>query len=257
MIRSRAAPWLARLFALTLVVFAALPDAGVGLPPTVYLLMLALLYALAEAFRAVVHGAELDAYANASESIGYIISSLAGKVRRTAASDDNDVLRHPAAAVTVLLRKAKDLVCGALKIPAGEHITANLLLPEGDDAGRVVGLRASEHDDIQPNRSHGLIPLDAPGAGRTFSSGEPAAVPYTEDEEHHRVRDRSYRSIATFPIFVGTPGRNGAVVAVLSLDSTKPYRFTRSTVRKLNPFISPLAQLIGFALTLEDRRPRR
>lgn len=247
LVRSRAAPWLARVLALALVVFAALPDAGIGIPSAVYLAMLAVLYVAAEALRAMVHGADLDAYAAASVTVAFVISALAGKSARSrAASDDeHDVPRSPSSAVPVLLRKAKELVCDTMKVPAGEEVTANLLLPERDGQGDVIGLRTVERDDLQPHRWPDPVPLDAPGAGTTFRSGEAVAVPYTEIEEHPRIFGRTYRSIAAFPIAVGTRGRNGAIVGVLSIDSTKPYRFTSSTVRKLNPFIWPIAQRTG------------
>jgi hypothetical protein len=44
------------------------------------------------------------------------------------------------------------------------------------------------------------------------------------------------------------------VVPFLSSDSTEPNRFGRREVEELDAFISPIAQLIGFARTM-DRTP--
>ena len=78
------------------------------------------------------------------------------------------------------------------------------------------------------------------------------AIPSTEAESHPRLKGRRYRSVGTFPIYVGEPGTTGRVLAVLSLDATVPYVFNQGSVDRLHPFISPIAQLIGLALVTKD-----
>jgi hypothetical protein len=251
MLRSRLAPWIARGLPVVAVAFAALPDAGVewGFDPWVFILILVILVIAQEAVRTLVHGNELGSYSATFESIGGIISSLAGSRR---GAGHPQIFQEPNVAVDTLLRRARDLVKESLKLPAGHQITANLLLPESGSKG-VIGLRATRADDFYPDRQHEIIPLDTPGAAVAFSSGKPAAVPYTEAETHQRVRGRAYKSIGAFPIMIGDAS-DRVVIGVLSLDSTMAYTFSWSTVRKLNPFVSPIAQLIGLALELRDER---
>lgn len=243
---------IARGLPVVAVAFAALPDAGVewGFGPWVFLLILGILVIAQEAVRTLVHGNELGSYAGTFESIGGIISSLAGSRRGTG---HPQILQEPHVAVDTLLRRARDLVTESLKLPAGHQITANLLLPESGPKGTLVGLRATRADDFYPDRQHEIIPLDTPGAAVAFSSGKPAAVPYTEAESHQRVRGRAYQSIGAFPIMIGDAS-DRVVIGVLSIDSTMAYTFSWNTVRKLNPFLSPIAQLIGLALELRDER---
>jgi hypothetical protein len=135
-------------------------------------------------------------------------------------------------------------------------ITVHLLVPEWTrKRGRpaIGGLRAVRHDDFRPDRSHELIPLDSPGAGRTFLTGEPTAVPDTDVVAHQRLRGRPYQSIGAFPVIIGARGSGGRVRAVVTLDATVPYVFTDKSVRRLASLIHPVAQLIGLALVTQEQ----
>lgn len=199
-------------------------------------------------------GVELSAHRNAFKSVGEIISALAGAQEE---GSEPQLLRDPTEAIDLLLRRAQELAVATLRPSAGCVIAAHLLLPEwGTKKGRsqIVGLRATRHDDYRPDRSHELIGLKSPGAGRAFSDGVPSQVPDVDVSDEERVKGRAYKSIGSFPIIVGHGNDTGRVRAVLSLDATVPNVFTKKTVSNLAPFINPIAQLIGLALATQERR---
>lgn len=244
LLRSPLAPWLARTLGLGLFIIAAIPD-FFALGGWKLFGLLVCCYIAYEWFRSVVAGTVLDAYRTTFRQIGEVVSSLAG-----VHSGDGrpQLLQDPDAAIRTLLRRARELAETSLQPPAGTEITANLLLPEFDGQGRVTGLRVTQQDDFRPNRAHETIPLDAPGAGEAFSKGQPYGIADTEAEENPRVRGRTYKSVGAFPVVVGEPATTGRVFAVVSIDATVPYVFSRKAVQELHPFISPIAQLIGLAL---------
>jgi hypothetical protein len=206
-----------------------------------------LLWLAVEGFGFLVRGSEVDGYRSTFMEVGDLISSLAGFQSQGAGGPN--LVQDPDRAIDTLLRRARDLAIASLKPPAGCNVTANLLLPEWNEHKAKWGsLRLAREDDWRPNRTHEPIPLDAPGAGRTFNDGVAVGIASTEKESHPRIRGKSYKTVGTFPISVGDKASNGRVVAVLSLDADVPNVFTQKAVDKLHPFVSPIAQLIGLAL---------
>ena len=257
LLKSRAAPLIGSTLSLALFLGAALPDAGFKIDRYGFIAGLGILFILTEVFRSLVVGTSLDAYRKAARSIGYIVSDFAGKLSGVNAPT-HEVIRNPAEAVGVMLRQAKSFVQDSLKVPEGELITATLLRPEFDTSGRLLGLREKEHDDLQPWRNRRILPLDIP-ALLTAWKGTASALPHTQAEPLFQRDPPAYRSSAYFPIFVGAEvpdGREGHdnVYAVIALESSEPYRFNERTVTKLEPFVTPIAQLIGLALTLDGRQ---
>lgn len=248
-LRSRFAPVLANAVAAGAVAFGALDD---QLPLPIFIPGVLVLYGLGLWAQSVVQGNKLDAYAKTSLGLGQVVSALAGHRSGSAPK----ILKHPTKAVETLLQKARELAENSVQLPVGQTISANLIVPEHDVNGEVVGLIATEDDGYYPDRSHELIPLDAPGAPEAFLSGEPTAIPCVALEDHPRLQDTAYKSVGLFPIIVGEPASGGVVVAVLSLDSTKEYTFDDQVVKRLNPFVSPIAQLIGLALELRKEATR-
>jgi hypothetical protein len=264
LLKSRVAPLLGQFLTLALFVCAALPDAGFKINKYVFIAGLAVLFVLTELFRTLVVGTGLDAYRTAARSIGYIISDFAGKLSGVNAAAD-EVIRNPADAVGIMLRQAKGFAEESLKIPEGELVTATLLYPEHDSSGKPSGLREKEYDDLQPWRSRRVFPLTLSALSTVWKGGIAAALPHTQSEQYFQKNPPPFRSAAYFPIFVGTSpieDQNGQdqdqdqirVYAVLAVESSEPYRFDARTVIKLEPFVTPIAQLIGLALTLDGRR---
>jgi hypothetical protein len=134
-----------------------------------------------------------------------------------------------------------------LRPPLGCEIAANLLLPIVEDEC-ATAFKVAAQDDYRPGREHPLIPLDAPGAPFTFSTGQPCCIPFTSEVKHPRLQGRSYQSMGAFPIMVGEPGTTGQVIGILALDATEPYIFDPGAMTRLGPILSPVAQLIGLAL---------
>jgi hypothetical protein len=246
MLQSRFSAAAAILLPAILFGLAAAPDflEVKGLPAFIGLMVV---WALVEGFGLLVRGSEVDGYRSTFTEIGDLISSLAAV--QSQGEGGPNLVRYPERAIGTLLRRARDLAIASLKPPAGCTVTANLLVPEWSaERGKFVGLRVADEDDWRPNRAHATIPLDAPGAGRTFSTGKAVGIASTEKESHPRIRGKSYQTVGTFPIYVGDKASNGRVVAVLSLDADVPNVFTQKAVDKLHPFVSPIAQLIGLAL---------
>jgi hypothetical protein len=215
---------------------------------------LILAWVAVEKVREAIQGSELDSYRNVFRWTADIISSVAGSRLRGQPQLQGD----PDAAIESLLRRAVQLACSSVKPPHGCEFSAHVLRPYSDlKTGELVGLRAEYHDDWRPGRAHDIIPLDSPGAPETFVRGQPASIPDTARTNHPRTQDKPYLSVGTFPIWVGEPGGDGKVVAVLSLDSTSENIFNPSAVRDLHPFVAPIAQMIGLALTFKevDGRP--
>jgi hypothetical protein len=196
--RSRLAPYFVRGFALLPVIYASGPDKWKG-NTTVFIVILAALITGAELLRALVHGTEKSAHASAFQTIGYIISRLAGSTIRSGAPS---IAHDPGETIETLLRRGKDVVASGLKPAIGDRITASLLLPVASSRGKVSGLQATQHDDFYPDRAHQLVPLDAPGVGEAFSTGAWRVVEDMEEETSGRYSDRPYRSVAAFPILV-------------------------------------------------------
>lgn len=202
------------------------------------------IYLLSEWVRILVQGNVLRGHTKVFEDVGDLISSIAGMHAGTAKPQ---LIRRPEDAIGLLLRRACELARVTLRLPSGCEISANLLLPV-KDGEQLVGLQVAAQDDYRAGRHHPVIPLDAPGAPFTLSTGEPCCIPFTSEVKHPRLRGRKYRSMATFPIMVGEPGTTGQQVAVLAMDATEPYVFDPRAVARLGPLLSPMAQLIGLAL---------
>lgn len=251
-LRSRFARWAPFVLTGLGYLYASAPDFGITLlQGRVGFLGLVLLWVASHHVTQLVTGSEIDAYRSAFRSVGDIISTLSADVDETGAPR---LVRAPTEAVDALLRRAQEIAVTALRPHAGCAITSHLLVPEWEERrGRsiLIGLRAVRHDDFRPDRSHDPISLDSPGAGQTFSTGEPSAVPDTDAVANTRMRGRPYKSIAAFPVFVGARGAGGRVRAVVTLDATVPYVFTDKSIRKLSSFVNPIAQLIGVALVTQ------
>lgn len=228
---------------LALFVAVAAPDVF-GVKGWRWMAGLIAIYLLSEWVRRLAQGIAMSRHTKVSQDLGALISSIAGMHAGTA---EPQLIRKPEDAIGLLLRRACELAGVTLLVPPGCEISANLLLPV-KDGEQLVGLKVAAQDDYRPGRHHPLIPLDAPGAPFTLSTGEPCCIPFTSEVKHPRLRGRRYRSMATFPIMVGEPGTTGQQVAVLAMDATEPYVFDPRAVTHLGPFLSPVAQLIGLAL---------
>jgi len=249
--QSSAAPYVVRWVGFAIFALAALPDfLGVsGWRRIVLYAILLMLWVALESFKEFLSGHELDNYRNVFRWTADLISDLSGRTRLGAP-------RNPDLAITALLRRVAQLARETMKAPHGTEFSAHLLRPVLCPGCRgLQGLQAIYHDDARPGRRHELIPLDAPGAPLTFEKGAAAYIPDTNLAGHPRVKDKPYQSVGTFPIWVGPPGAGGKVFAVLSIDATCANVFTAASVKDLAPFVAPIAQLIGLALTL-DGRPR-
>ena len=210
------------------------------------------IYVLSEWVRILVQGNVLRGHTKVFEGVGDLISSIAGI---HAGAAEPQIVRKPEDAIGLLLRRACELARVTLRLPPGCEISASLLLPV-KDGEQLVGLKVSAQDDYRPGRHHPIIPLDAPGAPFTLSTGKPCCIPFTSRVKHPRLRGRTYRSMATFPIMVGEPGTTGQQVAVLAMDATEPYVFDPRAIERLGPLLSPMAQLIGLALVTRQRGTR-
>lgn len=256
-LRSRLARWAPFLLTGLGYLYASAPDFGITVLQSRWgFLGLVLLWITSHHVTQLVTGSEIAAYRSAFRSVGDIISVLSADVDETGAPR---LVQAPAEAIDALLRRAREIAVTALRPHADCTITAHLLVPEwGEKRGRsvIVGLRASRHDDFRPDRSHEVISLDSPGAGRAFSTGEPSAVPDTERVASARIQGRPYKSVAAFPVIIGARGRGGRVRAVVTLDATSAYVFTEKSIARLASFINPVAQLIGLALVTREQRER-
>jgi hypothetical protein len=241
--RSRSMQLIAAGLQFTLFVAVASPDLF-GVKGWRWMAALVAIYLLSEWFRRLAQGSVLRRHTKVFEDVGDLIGSIAGMHAGTA---EPQIVRKPEDAIGLLLRRACELARVTLLLPPGCEISANLLLPV-KDGEQLVGLKVSAQDDYRPGRHHPVIPLDAPGAPFTLSTGEPCCIPFTSEVKHPRLSGRRYRSMATFPIMVGEPGTTGQQLAVLAMDATEPYIFNPRAVAQLGPFLSPVAQLIGLAL---------
>lgn len=236
---------------LALFVGVASPDLF-GVKGWRWMVGLVAIYLLSEWFRGLARAGVLDHHRKVFENVGELISSMAGM---HAGDATPQMVRKPEDAIGLLLRRACELVQITLRPPLGCEITASLVLPVIEDQ-RPTGFRVTAQDDFRPGREHPIIPLDAPGAPFTFSTGRPCSVPSTSEVKHPRVQGRRYRSIGTFPIMVGEPGTTGQVIGILALDATEPYIFDSGAMTHLSPFLSPVAQLIGLALVTRKQGSR-
>jgi hypothetical protein len=254
-LRSRLARWVPFLLTGIGYAYAAAPDFGfTALQGRFGLLGLILLWAASHYVTQLVAGSKIDAYRAAYKSVGDIISFLSGDADGTGTPR---LVQNPEEGIEAFLRRAREIAIASLRPHADCTVTAHLLVPEWKvrrGGPRVVGLRATWHDDFRPDRSHELISLDAPGAGLAFSTGVAHAVRDTDAIPDGRMRGRPYKSIGAFPIIVGAPGAGGKVRAVLSLDASVPHVFTDAAVGDLASFINPIAQLIGLILVTQERR---
>jgi hypothetical protein len=249
--RSRSMQLIATGLQLALFVAVASPDLF-GVKGWRWMAGLVAIYLLTEWVRILVQGNELRGHTKVFEDVGDLISSIAGMHAGTA---EPQIVRRPEDAIGLLLRRACELARVTLRLPPGCEITANLLLPV-EDGEHLVCLKVAAQDDYRPGRHHPIIPLDAPGAPFTLSTGKPCCIPFTSTVKHARLQGRRYRSMATFPIVVGEPGTTGQAIAVLGMDATEPYVFDPAAVAQLGPFLSPVAQLIGLALITRQRGTR-
>lgn len=241
--RSRSMQLIVAGLQLALFVGVAAPDVF-GVKGWRWMAGLVAIYLLSEWFRGLARAGVLDHHRKVFENLGELISSMAGMQAGNAAPQ---IVRKPEDAIGLLLRRACELVQVILRPPMGCEITANLVLPVIVDQ-QPTGFRVTAQDDFRPGRDHPVIPLDAPGAPFTFSTGRPCSVPSTSEAKHPRVQGRKYRSIGTFPIMVGEPGTTGQVIGILAMDATEPYIFDSGAMTRLSPFLSPVAQVIGLAL---------
>jgi hypothetical protein len=241
--RSRSMQLIVAGLQLALFVGAASPDVF-GVKGWRWMAGLVVIYLLSEWVRRLAQGIAMSRHAKVFQDLGALISSIAGMHAGTA---EPQLIRKPEDAIGLLLRRACELAGVTLLLPPGCEISANLLLPV-KDGEHLTGLKVAAQDDYRPGRHHPVIPLDAPGAPFTLSTGEPCCIPFTSEVKHPRLQGRRYRSMVTFPIVVGEPGTTGQTVAVLAMDATEPYVFDRGAVAQLGPLLSPLAQLIGLAL---------
>jgi hypothetical protein len=249
--RSRSMQLMAAGLQLALFVGVASPDVF-GVKGWRWMVGLIAIYLLSEWFRGLARAGVLDHHRVVFERLGELISSIAGIHAGYAAPQ---IVRKPEDAIGLLLRRACELAQLTLRPPPGCEITANLVLPIIEDQ-RAAGFKVTAQDDFRAGREHPVIPLDAPGAPFTFSTGRPCATPCTSEVKHPRVQGRRYRSLATFPIMVGEPGTTGQVIGILALDATEPYIFDSGAVARLGPVLSPFAQLIGLALVTKQSRSR-
>lgn len=246
--RSRSMPLLVAGLQLVLFIGIAAPDVF-GVKGWRWMAGLIAIYLLSEWCRGLAQGNVMRRHTKVFEDVGDLISSIAGMHAGTAKPQ---LIRTPEDAIGLLLRRACELARVTLLMPPGCEISANLLLPV-EDGEQLTGLRVVAQDDYRPGRHHSIIPLDAPGAPFTLSSGKPYCIPFTSEVRHPRLQGRRYRSMVTFPIVVGEPGSSGQTIAVLAMDTTEPYVFDSGAVTHLGPLLSPVAQLIGLALI--TRRP--
>lgn len=241
--RSRSMQLIAAGLQLALFVAVAAPDLF-GVKGWRWMASLITIYLLSEWVRRLAQGIAMSRHTKVSQDLGALISSIAGMHAGTA---EPQLIRKPEDAIGLLLRRACELARVTLLLPPDCEISANLLLPL-KDGEQLTGFKVAAQDDYRPGRHHPVIPLDAPGAPFTLSTGEPCCIPFTSEVKHPRLSGRRYRSMATFPIMVGEPGTTGQQVAVLAMDATEPYVFDPRAVAQLGPFLSPVAQLIGLAL---------
>lgn len=241
--RSRSMRLMAAGLQLAVFVAVAAPDLF-GVRGWRWMAALVAVYLLSESVRVTVQGGVLSAHKRVFESIGSLISSIAGM---HAGDAEPQIIRKPEDAIGLLLRRACEMAQVELRPPPGCEITANLVLPIIRDE-RATAFKVTAQDDYRPGREHPVIPLDAPGVPFTFSTGRPFCIPFTSAVKHPRVKGRRYRSMATFPILVGEPGSTGQVIGILALDATEPYIFDSGALARLGPLVSPIAQLIGLAL---------
>lgn len=249
--RSRSMQLMAAGLQLALFVAVASPDLF-GVKGWRWMVGLVAVYLLSEWFRVLAQGNVLRRHTKVFAGLGSLISSIAGM---HAGDAEPQIVRKPEDAIGLLLRRACELADVELRPPPGCEITANLLLPIKDGV-RLVGLTVAAQDDYRPDRGHPPIPLDAPGAPFTLSTGKPCCIPFTSEVKHPRLIGRSYRSMATFPITVGEPGTTGQVIGILALDATEPYILDSGALTRLGPLVSPIAQLIGLALVTRTRGSR-
>lgn len=241
--RSRSTPLIVAGLQLALFIGVAAPDVF-GVKGWRWMAGLIAIYLLSEWFRGLAQGNVLRRHAKVFKDVGDLISSLSGMHAGTAKPQ---LIRMPEDAIGLLLRRACELARVTLFLPPGCEISANLLLPV-EDGEQLTGLRVAAQDDYRPGRHHPVIPLDAPGAPFTLSTGKPYCIPFTSQVKHPRLQGRRYSSMVTFPIVVGEPGTTGKAIAVLAMDATDPYVFGSGAVTHLGPLLSPVAQLIGLAL---------
>lgn len=249
--RSRSMQLAAAGLQLVLFVGVASPDVF-GVRGWRWMAGLVAIYLLSEWFRVMAQGNVLSSHRKIFEDLGGLISSIAGM---HAGNAEPQIVRKPQDAIGLLLRRACELAQVTLRPPLGCEITANLLLPIVVDE-RATAFKVAAHDDYRPGREHPIIPLDAPGAPFTFSTGHSCCIPFTSAVKHPRLAGRSYKSMATFPIRVGEPGTTGQVIGILALDATEPYIFDPGALERLGPILSPVAQLIGLALVTRTTRSR-
>ena len=247
LLKSRAAPWIGRLLTLALFVCAALPDAGFKVNKYVFIIGLSLLFLLTEWFRTLVVGTGLEAYRRAAASIGVLISDFAGRL----SGMGDQVKRTPHEAIGIMLRRGRDFVQTSMQIPEGELISATLLRPHRDAGGTLDGFEEARNDDLHEGRTNRLLPLNLQAISSALE-GTASALPHTQQESYFQHNPPPYRSVAYFPVCIGTSDDEAVILALLALESSEPYRFEKRTVLKLEPFISPIAQLIGLALAYED-----
>jgi hypothetical protein len=245
--RSRSLQLVAAGLQLTLFVGVASPDLF-GVKGWRWMAGLVVVYLLSESVRGLARAGVGDHHRKGFEQLGSLISAIAGM---QAGRAEPQIVRKPEDVIGLLLRRVCEMAEAVLRPPPGCEITANLVLPVIEDEG-ATGFRVAAQDDYRPGREHPAIPLDAPGAPFTFSTGRACSIPCTSEVKHARVAGRSYRSMATFPITAGEPGTTGQVIGILAMDATEPYIFDAGAVARLGPFLSPFAQLIGLALVTKQ-----
>lgn len=255
MLRSRLARWAPAVVTGAGYVYASAPDFGITRVRGGWgLVGLFLFWVAGQNLSQLLVASRLDAIGYSLESVGGIVSSLSIAPEGKAPPR---LLDDPAVAIDALLRRAQEIARDWLRPPSDCLIAAHLLIPEwGMVRGRevIVGLRAARHDDYRPDRAHQLVALDAPGAGDAFMTGQRAVVSDTDATSDPRFAGKPYKSLVAFPVLAGKRGAGGRVHAVLSLDATVPNVFTEKAVARLAPILHPIAQVIGLALVIQQRK---
>lgn len=192
-LKSRAAPWVGKLLTLSLFLLAALPDAGFKVDKYAFLGALFVLFVATEAFRQAVVKTGQNSYRQAAVAVGYIIGAFAAKLAGGTTVSGRGFFRSPGDAVGIMLRRAKEYVAEALKVPEGEILAAALLVPEHDASGAIVALEEAQHDDLRPGR-HGIrFLLSLPGAAQAFRRAVPVALPDSRAEPFGQSFGRTHR----------------------------------------------------------------
>ena len=105
----------------------------------------------------------------------------------------------------------------------------------------VSGLLAKKSNEIFPI-THGLI-------GRTFRTGQVQLVPHVEDDPHYVIGHPDIRSSLNLPM-----ERNGRILGVLSIESTKPAAFSVDDLRLAEALVEAVSLALDHVLLYKEAR---